>query len=156
MDYLIPCVRYDRDIAMRTVWDLLTAPTLEARVTHPHRPSHALVTLPNSWQVSITVSPASWSSLGRRFAEGLEEPISTVDIMGHAGSPEDWFDRADDAEVSIIRPDGTWYHCENSYIAGDPHTPQPWRYVSVEEVARLIERVRTQPAGCLCPYCADS
>lgn len=53
---------------MRKVWDLLTDPTLGALMTHPHRPSHALVTLTSDWQVSVTVSPSSATSLGQRFA----------------------------------------------------------------------------------------
>ena len=37
---------------MRTIWDLLTDPSLEAQVTYPSRPSHALVSLSNDWQLS--------------------------------------------------------------------------------------------------------
>jgi hypothetical protein len=138
---------------MRTVWDLLTDPALDARVTHPHRPSHAQVTLPSDWQISVTVSPGSASSLGKRFAVGLEQPISTLDAMGRDGSPEGWFDRAQHAEVAIMMPDGTWYWCQENDADYNPDHPQPWRYVDVDELALLLERVRAQPAGCLCPDC---
>lgn len=63
---------------MRTVWDLLTDPALEARVSRPHRPSHALMMLASDWAMSVTVSPLSASSLGQRFAAGLEQPIATA------------------------------------------------------------------------------
>jgi hypothetical protein len=138
---------------VRIVWDLLTDPELDARVTHPHRPSHALVTLPSDWAVSVTVSPGSASSLGQRFAEGLEQPISTLDVLGRDGSPEGWFDRAQDAEVAIMMPDGTWSWCQENDADYDPDKPQPWRSVGVDHLADLIERVREQPVGCLCPDC---
>ena len=140
-------------MTVRTIWDLLTDPALDAQVTHPHRPSHALITLASDWAVSVTVSPGSASSLGKRYAEGLEHPISALDVMGRNGSPEGWFDRAQDAEVAIMLPDGAWYWCEENDEDYSPDRPQPWRSVHVEELARLIERVRVQPAGCLCPEC---
>ena len=138
---------------MRTLWDLLTDPTLEAEVTHPYRPSQAFITLPSDWAVSVSVSPGTGSSLGQRFAAGLEQPISTMDVLGRYGSPEGWFDRAHDAEVAIMMPDGTWYWCEENETDYTPDHPQPWRYVGVDQLAALIERVRTQPVGCLCPEC---
>jgi hypothetical protein len=138
---------------MRTIWDVLTDGVHGARVTYPYRPSHALVTLSSDWQVSVTVSPGSGSSLGQRFADDREQPIATLDVLGCGGSPEGWFDRAHDAEVAIARPDGSWYHCEVDPQGHDPDTPQPWRSVTVDELARLIARVDEQPPGCLCPDC---
>src|SRR5215218_3842114 len=136
---------------MRTVWDLLTDPALEAQVSHPHRPSHALVTLPSDWAVSVTVSPGTASSFGQRFAEGLEQPIRTMDVLGRDGSPEGWFDRARDAEVAVMMPDGTWYWCQENDADYTPDHPQTWRYVDVDQLADLIERVWEQPVGCPCP-----
>ena len=138
---------------MRTVWDLLTDPTLEAQVSHPQRPSHALVALPSDWQISVLVAPAPQCSLGQQFAQRLEQPVTLREAVGHEGSPEGWFDRARDAEVAIIRPDGTWYPCESNDPDDDPDRPQSWGHEGVEGLAQLIERVRTQPAGCLCPDC---
>lgn len=138
---------------MRTIWDVLTSVGRDVQVTHPHRPSHALVELPNDWQISVTVSPTSASTLGQRFATGMEQPISTMDVQGRSGSPEGWFDRASDAEVAILRPDGTWYHCEAYGGDLDADHPQPWRFASVDELERLIVRVTEQPPGCLCPEC---
>jgi hypothetical protein len=100
-------------MAMRTVWDVLTSVGRDVHVLYPYRPSHAIVELPNDWQLSVTVSPTTASTLGQRFAEGLEQQIETMDVQGRTGSPEGWFDRAPDAEVAILRPDGSWYHCES-------------------------------------------
>lgn len=142
---------------MRTIWDVLTSVGREVQVAYPYRPSHALVELPNDWQVSVTVSPTTASTLGQRFAEGLEQPIEIMDVLGRNGSPEGWFDRAPDAEVAVLRPDGTWYHCENEPPAvRDIDQPQIWRFVDVDELERLIVRVTEQPGGCLCPECNAS
>src|SRR5215212_11275266 len=123
---------------MRTVWDLLTDPALQARVTHPYRPSHALITVPSDWQVSLTVGPGTASTLGLRFAAGLEQPIATMDVLGRDGSPEGWFDRARVAEVAILRPDASWYVCETSEVAHDPDHPQTWRFVGVDALGDLL------------------
>lgn len=149
---------------MRTVWDVLTGTGRDVQVSYPFRPSHALVELPNDWQISVVVAPGSWSTLGQRQAAALEtqlaashdHPPVALDVLGRNGSPEGWFDRAGDAEVAICRPDGAWYHCETDPPDSDPDTPQTWRYVGVDALAALIVRVAEQPPGCLCPACAAS
>lgn len=73
---------------MHTIWDVLTTVGRDNRVTHPFRPSHALLELPNDWQLSVTVGPTSVSTLGQCFAAGLEQPIETVGVQGRSGSPE--------------------------------------------------------------------
>ena len=137
---------------MRTVWDVLISLGPGTRVTHPRRPSHAVVLLPNGWQVSLTVSPASASELGQRLA-GRNVPGD--DPFGREGSPEGWFDRTHDAEVAIVRPSGAWFHCTARPL-GDVGAIQVWPYLSAEEIARLMTRitgVATQPPGCVCPDC---
>jgi hypothetical protein len=57
-------------------------------------------------------------------------------------------------EANAGEAQGTWYYREASNPAGDPGLPQPWRFVGVDALARLIERVRRHPAGCLRPDCA--
>src|SRR3954469_22439722 len=138
---------------MRRVWDVLTSVGRDVQVTYPYRPSHALVELPNDWRISVTVSPTTASTLGQRFAAGLEQPISALDGLGRSGSSEGWFDRAPDAEVAILRPDGAFYHCEAHPLVTDPDQPQIWRFVNVDELEQLIVRVTEQPHGCLCPEC---
>ena len=92
---------------MRTIWDVLTNVGRDVKVSYPYRPSRALVEMPNDWQVSLTVSPTTASTLGQRFAERLQHTLSTYDVQGRNGSPEGWFDVALDAEVAIVWPDGT-------------------------------------------------
>jgi hypothetical protein len=138
------------DEASRTIWDVLTMMPVPALVTHPDRPSHALVTLGSGWAVSVTVSP------GARCSSGLARMLSTGatpdDLMGRHGSPEGWFDLASDAEIAIKRDDGTWYACETE-SPWPPVRRQTWGYVDPDQLADLIERVDQQPGGCLCPSC---
>lgn len=109
---------------------------------------------PGDWQVSVTVTPGTASTLGQRFVQGLEQPIETMDVQGCTGSPEGWFDRASDAEVAIVHPDGAWYHGEHEPPAvKDLDQPQIWRFVSVDELEPLIVRVTEHPDDCLCPEC---
>src|SRR3954454_23553129 len=84
----------------------------------------------------------------------VEQPISTLDVLGRGGSPEGWFDRATDAEVAILRAHGTWDHGEadGGDLAADH--PQPWRVVSSDDLEHLIVRVTEQPPGWLRPDCA--
>ena len=72
-----------------------------------------------------------------------------LDVLGREGSPEGGFAHAADAEVVIMRLDGTWYRCETN-AAGDPDTPQPWNGVNVDALARLIARGRGA-TGRVCP-----
>ncbi len=89
---------------MRTIWDVLTTTGRDVNVTYPYRPSHALVEPPNEVQISVTVSPGSDNTRRQRFAKRLEGPLSMRNMLGQSGSPEGWFDRAQGAEVAIIRP----------------------------------------------------
>src|SRR5215207_3164158 len=123
---------------MRTVWDVLTSLGPEIRVTHPHPPSHALVILPNGWQVSLTASPASSSELGQHLVS--RGSVAGVDPFGREGSPEGWFDCTHDAEVAIVRPAGAWFRCMATRL-GDVGAVPVWRYLSPEQIARLISRI---------------
>src|SRR3954470_62095 len=105
---------------MRTMWDVLTSVGRDVQVLFPTRPSQAFIELPNDWQLSISVCPSSASTLGRQFALRLESPICGLDAQGRRGSPEGWFDLTIDAEVAILRPDGTWYHCQTHPLPTDP------------------------------------
>ncbi len=138
------------DEASRTIWDVLTSLGAGVAVTHPDRPSHALVTLGNGWAVSVTVSPGARCSSG--LARMLSSGVAPTDLMGRHGSPEGWFDLASDAEVAITRDNGSWYQCETE-PPRPPVTMQTWGYVDPDQLADLIERVDQQPGGCLCPAC---
>jgi hypothetical protein len=139
-----------------TIWDVLMSPGAGIRVTHPDRPSHAIVSVANGWSITVTVSP------GARCSSGLARLLSSGevpdDIMGRqvlhdpGGSPEGWFDLAADAEVAIRQDDGRWYECETE--PPDPDVTMPtWGYVDPDQLIELIERVDQQPGGCLCPAC---
>jgi hypothetical protein len=138
------------DEAARTIWDVLTSLSAGATVTHPARPSHALVTFGNGWAVSVTVSPGARCSSG--LARMLSSGVAPPDLMGRYGSPEGWFDLASDAEVAIRQDDGRWYRCEGERRS-PPVRMQTWGYVDPEQLIELIARVDQQPGGCLCPAC---
>jgi hypothetical protein len=134
----------------RTLWDILTSLGSGVTVTHPDRPSHALITLGNGWQISVAVSPGAKCSTG--LARVLSAGEVPDDIMGRGGSPEGWFDLAADAEVAIKQDDGRWYQCESS-PSGSGAVMQTWGYVDPDQLIELVERVDQQPGGCLCPGC---
>lgn len=133
-----------------TIWDVLTNAGAGATVTYPGRPSHALVTLGNTWAVSVTVSPGARCSSG--LARMLSSGVAPTDLMGRHGSAEGWFDLASDAEVAIRQDDGRWYQCEVA-TPWPPVEIQTWGYVDPDQLADLIARVDQQPGGCLCPSC---
>jgi hypothetical protein len=134
---------------MRTVWDVLTSLGPGTRVIRPHHASHVLVLLPNGWRVGLTVGPAPASELGQRLAG---RNVSAADPFGREGSPEGWFDRTPDAEVAIVHPSGAWFH-RTDRLLSDIGAIQVWPYLSAKEIATLMARDSTQPAGCVCPDC---